>query len=448
MSSSDEWAPPSGGESSAESSDGEAELQDEVVIENDGRAKPGGRSGRAAGRGKAAAGGQSVLRLQHRRQAISSDTEEEDDDDPFAALRDSDSDSDVELVSVSSQREREAAARDAAIDLSQDASSDPPVASKAAQPAQTGERAAGQSSEDDGIDLDLSDCDETRSRLSRKHEPRGSAGTAAWSRRQGTVSESQGDEVSDDAFEEPPPRCQPSRRARGNFKRQEPRVRARRSHRHSDDDSDYSAQEDNGEYEDDDLAIEPSQSSKLQGASMSSRESACKCTRYEFNVERRKYVDPDTGEVAVDEITDEDLFKTHVCWRSPDETSQMCFNLSTLKKIALTKSQWMAPPHFRSPMDQALKQQIVERFGHEHLSLPTRASMDTSDLDSFMRSYHAWLHRRLNDLSDLYVCPVCYTWVQRQNCDCDYSGGLPEVSEDDPMVIIQRSNEVSVPELC
>jgi hypothetical protein len=161
-------------------------------------------------------------------------------------------------------------------------------------------------------------------------------------------------------------------------------------------------------------------------------------------VEQRKYVTPGTLEVAVDEITSEDLFKTHICWRSPDETSKMCFNFSTLKKIALTQSQWMAPPHFRSPMDQGLKQQIIEKFGRDQLSLPAKASMnlDMSDLDSFMRSYHAWLHRRLDKLSDLYVCPVCYTWVQRQNCDCDYSGGLPEVSESDPMVVIQRSNEV------
>ena len=92
----------------------------------------------------------------------------------------------------------------------------------------------------------------------------------------------------------------------------------------------------------------------------------------------------------------------------------MCFNLSTLKKIALTKSQWMAPPHFRSPMDAQLKAQISYRFGRDQLSLPTQASMnmDRFDIENFLNSYAAWLHRRLNDLSDMYVFDaVCFVYT-------------------------------------
>jgi hypothetical protein len=37
-----------------------------------------------------------------------------------------------------------------------------------------------------------------------------------------------------------------------------------------------------------------------------------------------------------DEITAEPLKERHVCWRSPDNSQRMCFNLSTLRKVALT----------------------------------------------------------------------------------------------------------------
>lgn len=448
MSSSDEWAP-SGG--SAESSDDA--VHDEVVSSDVSEEEAPARAARRS-RARAAVG--RVSRLKHRRQAVSSDTEEDNDGDIFAALRDSDSESDVEVVAVSSQKDRDEAAREVAIDLSQD---EPPAPLAAGVAAQSETRRVGtkrlslkqsesnveshsrdgtkgpsrkqssnSSNHDDDLDLDLSDEDEQPARLSRQCKSRPSVAAASV----------------------------PQRRRKSNTNRSA--AASRRNRRKGQgasagrgdekDSSDYSAEEEDDD-DDADLDIESSHSQRANSRngkvkSMSPRAPACQCARYEFDVDQRKYLMPDTREVAVDEITSEDLFKTHICWQSPDGTSQMCFNLSTLKKIALTKQQWMAPPHFRSPMDATLKRQIIERFGRDELNLPTRASMNLNvfDLDNFMLSYHAWLHRRLNDLSDLYVCPVCYTWVQRQNCDCNYDSGLPEVSEDDPMLIIQRSNAV------
>lgn len=40
-----------------------------------------------------------------------------------------------------------------------------------------------------------------------------------------------------------------------------------------------------------------------------------------------------------DEITDEELKDAHVCWSSPDGSCRMCFNLSTLRKVALSVGQ-------------------------------------------------------------------------------------------------------------
>jgi hypothetical protein len=91
-------------------------------------------------------------------------------------------------------------------------------------------------------------------------------------------------------------------------------------------------------------------------------------------------------------------------------------------------------------MDAPLKAQIVERFGRDIMNLPAKGSVDMRDLEQFMHSYQNWLHRRLNDLSDLYACPVCYTWLQRQSCGCDYSRGVPELSSADPMAVLQRQS--------
>ena len=68
-----------------------------------------------------------------------------------------------------------------------------------------------------------------------------------------------------------------------------------------------------------------------------------------------------------DEITQEPLEELHVCWRSPDGSTRMCLNLSTLEKVKATvgKGQWLLPPHFREKMTESdpLWLQIQQRFG-------------------------------------------------------------------------------------
>ena len=46
------------------------------------------------------------------------------------------------------------------------------------------------------------------------------------------------------------------------------------------------------------------------------------------------------GEAATDEITGERLSAKHVVWRSPDGSSTIRFNLSTLRKIAVRAGAW------------------------------------------------------------------------------------------------------------
>ena len=103
-----------------------------------------------------------------------------------------------------------------------------------------------------------------------------------------------------------------------------------------------------------------------------------------------------------DEITAETLLPAHICWSSPDGSSVMCFNLLTLRNIARTvgKGEWRQasaagacgrrrpsravahdaravrrgghtltlfrsalsqPPHFRSPMEPELREQVVSK---------------------------------------------------------------------------------------
>ena len=60
------------------------------------------------------------------------------------------------------------------------------------------------------------------------------------------------------------------------------------------------------------------------------------------------------GESATDEITGDFLSPRHVVWRSPDGSSVMRFNLSTLRKVAARAGGWRAPPHFRAAMEEEL----------------------------------------------------------------------------------------------
>eukprot|EP01047_Picozoa_sp_COSAG01_P065878 COSAG01_NODE_8982_length_2595_cov_1.573718_2_plen_386_part_00 len=133
-----------------------------------------------------------------------------------------------------------------------------------------------------------------------------------------------------------------------------------------------------------------------------------------------------------DEITDEPLAHPHVIWRSPDGSSEMRFNFTTLQKIALTKGAWVQPPHFREPMEPELKEQIVNKFSESALQLPrgnSAVQMQGQSLESFLVQYRGWLCRRLSNLCDLHVCPICYTWLHEAVRSDD--GGVDESSDGD-----------------
>ena len=133
------------------------------------------------------------------------------------------------------------------------------------------------------------------------------------------------------------------------------------------------------------------------------------------------------GERAVDEITSEPLSALHVVWRSPDGSQVLRFNLSTLRKVAQRAGEWRSPPHFRTGLDVALRAQIVRKFGKRALH-PVWASGSSAsqggigstgelhDLTFFERLAE-WDARRLSDVHNLYVCPICFLWLRTTDED-------------------------------
>eukprot|EP00550_Attheya_septentrionalis_P001274 CAMPEP_0198284908 /NCGR_PEP_ID=MMETSP1449-20131203/4279_1 /TAXON_ID=420275 /ORGANISM="Attheya septentrionalis, Strain CCMP2084" /LENGTH=950 /DNA_ID=CAMNT_0043982129 /DNA_START=181 /DNA_END=3033 /DNA_ORIENTATION=+ len=152
-----------------------------------------------------------------------------------------------------------------------------------------------------------------------------------------------------------------------------------------------------------------------------------------------------------DRITAEELPEKHICYNSPDGTNRHCFNLSTLRKIALSASikqygddgklVFLQPPHFRSAMEDDLLDQIASRFG--------RGALDLNG-DYYNKSYTTWgdatgtcttseqsfddqVHRYVQGImgqTDLYCCPVCYCEAEAQA-----TGATKDFCDDDDSVI-------------
>jgi len=91
-------------------------------------------------------------------------------------------------------------------------------------------------------------------------------------------------------------------------------------------------------------------------------------------------------EGAKDEITTCELQQLHAVWRSPDGSSVMRFNFSTLKQIALRAGEWREPPHFRAPMGEQLRRQLARKFGGKALVLPTQAASVHTRLYPYLSS--------------------------------------------------------------
>ena len=163
-----------------------------------------------------------------------------------------------------------------------------------------------------------------------------------------------------------------------------------------------------------------------------------------------------------DAITAEALPELHVCYIAPDGKSRQCFNLETLRQIALKSSQlqlrvdidgerqnFLQPPAFRTAMSDDLVDQIASKFGRGALDLhgayyknrqtkhenkdeddqyayPSDSSNDENIYDSF-----AAFRERLKDYfkngmgsQDIYVCPLCYGRIHRTIAN-------PPTSDDD-----------------
>ena len=155
-----------------------------------------------------------------------------------------------------------------------------------------------------------------------------------------------------------------------------------------------------------------------------------------------------------DAITLDPLSRLHVCYIVPDGKSRQCFNLETLRQIALKSSQLelrvdidgerqnlLQPPAFRTPMSDDLVDQIASKFGRDALDLhgpyyKNRESKEHSKKDEYEYEYEheygsdssgeniydslSYFRERMKDYfkkgmgsQDIYVCPLCYDQIHR-----------------------------------
>eukprot|EP00667_Euglena_gracilis_P007139 EG_transcript_7207 len=108
---------------------------------------------------------------------------------------------------------------------------------------------------------------------------------------------------------------------------------------------------------------------------------------------------------------------------SPDGTVELRYNTRTLRHIAEVKGQWLQPPHFRSPMDEALRLRVEAIEGPLPPADPRRAyASDSEDEDDgqfvtandAFQSLPDFFNRRSRlERRDLYVCPRCFDVAAR-----------------------------------
>ncbi|KAG7338951.1 hypothetical protein IV203_017442 [Nitzschia inconspicua] len=165
----------------------------------------------------------------------------------------------------------------------------------------------------------------------------------------------------------------------------------------------------------------------------------------------------------LDAITAEELPRRHVCYISPDGQSRICFQLETLRQIALKSSQlqlrtdldgmqrqtFLQPPHFRTAASDDLLDQIASRFGRDaldlfgpyynqkHSSLQVHEREDSSDDDGFgvyaLETFRDRVQKYFQNSmgsQDIYVCPLCYGQSHRLIVN-------PEADDDDETVPLE-----------
>ena len=170
----------------------------------------------------------------------------------------------------------------------------------------------------------------------------------------------------------------------------------------------------------------------------------------------------------IDDITMMNLPKNkpHVCYIAPDGKSRHCFTLDTLYRIAISankndesttsaplsgkKLTFLQPPHFRSPMEDDLVDQIAGRFGRAALVIEnspiykkmnqiSRGGFSSTMLDdeleefdedgeyvgydddesgavrstNFQDRFDRYLQNLMGS-TDVYCCPLCYNEADRR----------------------------------
>jgi hypothetical protein len=175
--------------------------------------------------------------------------------------------------------------------------------------------------------------------------------------------------------------------------------------------------------------------------------------------------------------------KPHVCYIAPDGETRHCFTLETLYRIAIfapkniddnnnnapEQLQFLQPPHFRSPMEDDMIDQIGSRFGRGALVIENSTlykkmkqrswggsvgfadalddEMDEFDSDGEYTGGTGGVGQNFNDRfqryvqnlmgsQDVYCCPVCYIEADRRLGNM----GDEEIAEDDPSDDVDNAN--------
>mmetsp|Transcript_15558 Transcript_15558/g.27236 ORF Transcript_15558/g.27236 Transcript_15558/m.27236 type:complete len:938 (+) Transcript_15558:164-2977(+) len=136
----------------------------------------------------------------------------------------------------------------------------------------------------------------------------------------------------------------------------------------------------------------------------------------------------------VDIVTYDPLEKNHVVWKSESGKAIYCYNLSTLRQVAISKRmQWMEPPTFLKPMSSETKEQIVKVFGEDALDLNSHDADPRAVKDIERRILkQVWeVHFRLMGKHELHICPICYELAVDEYIK--YRKEHPDLDEDDDL---------------
>ena len=225
-------------------------------------------------------------------------------------------------------------------------------------------------------------------------------------------------------------------------------------------------EDDNSNEEDDDEGFEPSSKRKRKENPKTRKKRPYMDSSDSDDSDEHEAPTPHSGlrtthiicSSLIDDITMMNLSKNkpHVCYVAPDGKSRHCFTLDTLYRIAISAKggddsttsmmsaglKFLQPPHFRSPMEDDLIDQIASRFGRSALVIENSTvykkikggrlgSSNLDELDEFDEdgnfvgdggegnavNFQDRFNRFITTLmgsSDVYCCPLCYIEADRR----------------------------------